>query len=527
MNPRFRSILSARFRTILSARFRTILSDLARVLQALSGMMFLSILVPLIWREYYAIPGLFVSGGLTLGVGSLFSKVAGDAEEPAKLHGMMIAALGWLLVALFGSLPFLLVAWTVYLDPFWLTIPTDTSTLTLAVFRNPLNGVFESMSGFTGTGLTMAVHEDVLPHTLQWWRSFTQWIGGVGVIVLTTAILSRPGSGSLTLYESEARSAKIHPSIVSTVRTIWWIFLLFTFVSISLLWLVGMPLWDAINHAMTGLSTGGFSVTDSSIASYDSVVIEFALVPVMILGSIAFPVHYLVLQGDLRNLYRDLQTRWVFVFFGSGTALLTALLYHYGTYETLFQSFRYALFQFVSAASCTGFQTADTLSRTWSPVSKLTVSFGMFVGAAAGSTVGGIKLIRLLTLGKGTAYRITGVFYPSSAIRRFEIDGRVLSDAELSREFEEAAIITLLWLVFLAVGIVGLSLLVSPEFTLVNIVFEIASTQGNVGITTGITGPAMPTLAKILLVFNMWIGRLEIIPVLVLLRAVLVRGDRP
>lgn len=511
----------------MNIRYPIIISDLGRILQALSGIMFLSVLVPLIWGEYYAIPGLLVSGGLTLGVGTLFSMVAGDAEEPTKLHGMMIAASGWLLVALFGSLPFLLVAWTVSLDPFWISIPMDVDTLTLAAFRNPLNGVFESMSGFTGTGLTMAVHEDVLPHTLQWWRSIIQWVGGVGVIVLTTAILSRPGSGSLTLYESEARSAKIHPSIVSTVRTIWWIFLLFTFVSIALLWLAGMPLWDAINHAMTGLSTGGYSVTDNSIATYGSVVIEFVLVPIMILGSIAFPVHYLMLQGDLRNLYQDLQTRWVFVFFGSGTVVLTALLYHHGTYETFFRTFRYALFQFVSAASCTGFQTASALSQAWSPVSKLAVSFGMFVGAAAGSTVGGIKLIRFLTLGKGTAHRITGVFYPSSAIRRFEIDGRVLSDAELSHEFEEAAIITLLWLVFLAVGIVGLSLLVSPQFTLANIVFEIASAQGNVGITTGITGPSMPSLAKGLLIFNMWIGRLEIIPVLVLLRVVLTRGDRP
>jgi trk system potassium uptake protein TrkH len=514
------------FRIRSRSGLRTVLSDLGRILQALSGMMFLSILVPIIWKEYYAIPGLLVSGGLTLGVGSLFSKLAGDAEEPAKLHGMMIAASGWFLVALFGSLPFLLVAWTVTLDPLWLSVSADTATL--AVFRNPLNGIFESMSGFTGTGLTMAVHENTLPHTLQWWRSFIQWVGGVGVIVLTTAILSRPGSGSLTLYESEARSAKIHPSIVSTVRTIWWIFLLFTFVSIALLWLAGMPLWDAINHAMTSLATGGFSVTDNSIATYNSIIIEFALIPIMILGGIAFPVHYLMLQGDLRKLYQDLQTRWVFIFFGAGSAALTLLLYHFGTYDTLFQSFRYGLFQFVSAASCTGFQTAGSLGQTWSSLSQLTVVFGMFVGAAAGSTVGGIKLIRLLTLWKGATHRIAGVFYPSSAIRRFEIDGRVLSDIELSREFEEAAIIALLWLVFLAVGIIGLSLLIPQEagFTLANIVFEIASAQGNVGVTTGITGPLMTAPAKILLIFNMWIGRLEIIPVLVLLRAVL-GGDRP
>lgn len=507
--------------------WRAVLSDLGRMLQALSGMMFLSVLVPVVWGEYYAIPGLLVSGGFTLGIGLLLSDRIGAAGDPGKLHGMMIAASGWLLVALFGSLPFLLVAWTARLDPSWLAVPADAHTTTLSAFRNPFNGVFESMSGFTGTGLTMSVNESELPHTIQWWRSFTEWVGGVGVIVLTTAILSRPGSGSLTLYESEARSEKIHPSIVSTVRTIWWIFVLFTFVSTALLWVAGMPIWDAINHAMTGLATGGFSVTDNSIATYGSVVIEFALIPIMILGSIAFPVHYLMLQGDLRNLYRDLQTRWVFVFFGGGSVVLTALLHHSGPYETLFQSFRFGLFQFVSAASCTGFQTAGTLGQTWSPLSQLTVAFGMFVGAAAGSTVGGIKLIRLLTLGKGMAHRITGVFYPASAIRRFEIDGRVLSDVELSREFEEAAIIALLWLIFLVVGIVGLLLLVPQQFTLANVVFEIASTQGNVGVSTGITGPDMPTAAKVLLMFNMWIGRLEIIPVLVLLRAVLLRGGRP
>ena len=178
--------------------------------------------------------------------------------------------------------------------------------------------VFESMSGFTGTGLTMTDNEEVLPRTLQWWRTFSEWVGGVGVIVLTTAILSRPGSGSLTLYESEARSKKIHPSIVSTVRTIWWIFILFTFLSILALWLAGMPIWGAINHGMTGLATGGFSITDNSIATYDSVAIDFVLLPVMLLGSIAFPVHYLILQGDLRNFYSDLQTRWVFGYMGIG-----------------------------------------------------------------------------------------------------------------------------------------------------------------------------------------------------------------
>ncbi|MFC7139244.1 TrkH family potassium uptake protein [Halosimplex aquaticum] len=519
-------------------RLKPLARDLGRILTALSGIVFASIVVSVAWGEFFAVPALLVSGLIPLGIGRLLTTRYSDADEIGKLHGMMIAASGWLLVGLFGTLPFVLIAWTVAVDPFFgpLAVPAGMDTPTLAVFRNPLNGFFESLSGFTGTGLTMTDDESVLPRTLQWWRTFTEWIGGVGVIVLTTAILARPGSGSLTLYESEARSEKIHPSIVSTVRTIWWIFILFTFVSISILYLAGMPTWDAINHGMTGLATGGFSVTDASIGEYNNPIIDFAMVPVMILGSIAFPIHYLMLQGDLKNLYTDPQTRWLWGYFSLGSVALVGLLLLNGTFETsrvavtngivltgssatLFQTIRYGLFQFVSAASCTGFGTTGV--GDWSAPAQLTMSFAMFLGAAAGSTVGGIKLIRLITLVKGTAFRIRGVFYPDSAIRYLKLDDRNLGEAELSRELEEAAIIAFLWILFLGVGLAVLLLTIDSSFTLENAIFEIASAQGNVGLSTGITGPDMPTPAKVMFLFNMWIGRLEIIPVLVLLRGLL------
>jgi len=516
-------------------RLSPLARDLGRILKALSGMVFISVFVSVVWGEYYAVPALVFSGLIPLALGQVLTTRFPEAEEIGKLHGMMIAASGWFFVGLFGSLPFYLIAWTVAVDPYGglLAIPTSVDTPTLAAFRDPLNSFFESMSGITGTGLTMTDDEAALPRTLQWWRTFIEWIGGVGVIVLTTAILARPGSGSLTLYESEAREEKIHPSIVSTVRTIWWIFILFTFLSISILWLAGMPTWDAINHGMTGLATGGFSVTDASIGEYNNPIIDFAMIPVMVLGSIAFPVHYLVLQGDLRNLYTDVQTRCIWGYFGLGSVVLVGLLLVNGTFETsrvvvtdglvlnglaatLFQTVRYGLFQFVSAASCTGFGTTGI--GDWSPQAQLTMSFAMVVGAAAGSTVGGIKIIRSITLIRGTVFRIRGVFYPDSAVRYFELDGRRLSDEELSREFEEAAIIAFLWVLFLGIGLAVLLLTIDSSFTLENAIFEIASAQGNVGLSSGITGPSMPTIAKVTFLFNMWIGRLEIIPVLVLLR---------
>ncbi|MDR5655820.1 TrkH family potassium uptake protein [Halodesulfurarchaeum sp. HSR-GB] len=503
---------------------QTVIRDIGRMLEALGGLMVLSLLVPLVWREFYAIPALLVSAAIPIGLGRFLHQRFASASDPTRYHGMVIAASGWFFVALFGALPFLLIAWTVRLDPALLRVPAETTTL--AAFTDPLNALFESMSGFTGTGLTMTDDESVLPHTLQWWRTFTEWVGGVGVIVLTAAILSRPGSGSLTLYQSEARSKKIHPSIVSTVRTIWWIFLLFTFVSIFALFLAGMPIWDSINHAMTGLATGGFSITDNSIATYDSAVIDFVLIPIMLMGSIAFPVHYLMLNGDLRNLYQDLQTRWVFLYMGAGSALVWAIVYATGVYETAFAALRYGLFQFVSAATCTGFQTAVDATNvalgSWPAAAQLTVTGGMVVGGAAGSTVGGIKLIRALTLAKGMRFQIAGVFYPDSAVRRMKIDGRSLTPDESHREFTEAAIITLLWVLFLLIGVMVLLVILPDTYTLENVLFEVASAQGNVGLSAGITGPeSLPRIGKVLFLFHMWIGRLEIIPILVTMRSAL------
>lgn len=506
----------------------TVGRDVGRMLEALGGLVLVSVIIAILAGEYYALPALLVSAGGPLLLGRLLHRRYREAQSPSRFHGMLVAATGWFTVGIFGSLPFLLLAWSVEIGVPGFATPNGTPTL--AAFQQPLNAIFESMSGFTGTGLTMTDDEAALPKTLQWWRTFIEWIGGVGVIVLTTAILSRPGSGSLTLYESEARSEKIHPSIVSTVRTIWWIFVLFTVGSILALWLAGMPIWGAINHGMTGLATGGFSITDNSIATYDSVAIDFTLLPIMILGSIAFPVHYLMLQGDIRNVYSDLQTRWVIGYLAGGSALLWSLLYFVGPYETPFSALRYGLFQFVSAATCTGFQTAVDATTValgaWPASAQLTVTFGMFVGGAAGSTAGGIKLIRGLTLLKGIRYQIAGVFYPDSAVRRLEIDGRRLDDAAASREFMEAAIIAILWSAFLVIGTFILLLSLPAEgYSLPNVFFEVASAQGNVGLSSGITGPeSLPTVGKITFLFHMWIGRLEIIPVLVMFRTVLSRG---
>ncbi|WP_262181440.1 TrkH family potassium uptake protein [Haloarcula laminariae] len=506
---------------------RTVGRDVGRIVQAISFMMMISVLVAAVNGEFFAIPAFLISALIMAGLGSLLVWRYEDADPPEKREAMVTAATAWALVGVLGGLPFLLIAWTIQLDPLPIWMNTPAMDETTAIFLNPLDAVFESMSGFTGTGLTVAAVEEKLPRSLHWWRSFIEWVGGVGVIVLTVAILRRGGSsGSYTLYESEARSEKIHPSIVTTVREIWKIFVGLTLGSIVLFLLAGMPLWDAINHGMTGIATGGFSVHAESIGYYDSPLIEYATVPIMVAGSIAFPIHYLIFKGEVRNLYTDLQTRWVFIWFTVGSLVLTAILYANGQYATLEETFRVALFQFVSATSNTGFGSTAIgggTEQVWSAGATLWACLGMLTGAAAGSTVSGLKLIRVITLIKGTVWQIQDVFRPQSAIAYLQIGDRKLSEEQAQREYTEATVVFILWITFLVIGVAVLLRVLSPAHPLEYVIFDVMSAQSNVGLSSGITGPDMPDTAKAMLILNMWVGRLEIIPIAVLVGSVLQR----
>ncbi|MCL9815203.1 TrkH family potassium uptake protein [Natranaeroarchaeum aerophilus] len=511
----------------------TVARDVGRILQVVSLMLVVSIVVAGVNAEFYAMPAFAISAVIMGGVGTVLARWFRDAPSPGKVEAMITAASAWGVLAFLGSLPFLLIAWAIYINPYpvWMNTPAVDSTTD--VFRDPLNGIFESISGYTSTGLTMASVEDDLPRSLHWWRSFTEWVGGVGVIVLTVAILARPGSGSLTLFESEAREkkSKVMPSVVSTVKEIWKIYLGLTIAAITLLLIVGMPLWPAINHAMTGIATGGFSVHGASIGEYGAI-IQYAVVPIMVAGSIAFPIHYLILKGEIENFYKDLQTRWIFIWFTVGSLALTALLLTggdaSGQFTTLEEHFRAGLFQFVSATSNTGFGTAAIgggTERAMSAGATFLICLGMLTGAAAGSTVGGLKLIRVATLLKGTLWQIRGVFAPDSAVRQLKLGERTLDEQQAEREYTEATVVFVLWIVFLIIGVAVMLWALSPEYPVEYVIFDVMSAQSNVGLDAGITGPDMPDVTKWMLILNMWVGRLEIIPVAVLIGAVLKRFD--
>jgi trk system potassium uptake protein TrkH len=479
-----------------------VLRDLGLFLHVPGLMALVSVGVSVLWGEYYGIVPFFVTAIASFVAGQILYRFCRGGGESRLRHAMITAALGWGIIPLFGAIPFLMIAlhFGDLPDP-------DPTTL---VFINPWNALFESFSGLTSTGLSMALNPSQLPHSLQWWRSFTEWIGGVGVIVLVLSLLE-PSEDSYQLYYAEAREKTIALTVQATVRRIWWIYLLYTLAGVMLLRLLGMPWWDALNHGLTGISTGGFSVRDQSIGAY-SPLIQSGVIMLMIAGAISFIVHDRLLhQRRFSILWEESQLRAFWVLLVMGTGIL--LLVNYA----LDQSWLWldSLFQWSSALGTCGFNTTDL--QQWTPRAKLLLTFAMVIGGTAGSTVGGLKIRRLVFLWKGFLWRFQQLLLKPHQLMRFKLDGRVIAEAEANSRIETAAILAVTWIALLTLGVFILLGFVSSSYTLSDVLFEVASALGSVGLSTGITHPDLAWEGKLTLILLMWMGRLEIIPVLLLI----------
>lgn len=484
-----------------TADLRIIARDLGLICALVGVMLLVTLAVALAWGEQQMLFPFGAAGGMALLLAAaLYLPFRSGAEAHLK-HGLIIAALGWLLVALLGGIPFLLAAGS-----------SDPGAV--SVFTHYGNAVFEAMSGFTTTGLSVVTHPENLPRTLQWWRSFTQWIGGIGVIVMVLGFIPipiRPGRG---LFFAE-RDSKIHPSVTATIRTMWWIYLLYTFVGIVLLWGVGMGIWDAINHSMTALSTGGFSTMSESMGHYPAWGVRLVTVLLMLLGAMSFATHYDLLQGkrpDLRSNFYG--TRWLFLFCGGAVVVMLLQSMLSGASPSLAA----ASYQAVSAVTTTGFQTEPLTS--WPETSKLILIMAMFVGGATGSTAGGIKVMRAVVLFRGMGWWLRKTISSPKMMLGFRVGSEKMSPEEADSRVQGAAVIFFAWLVCTLGGTLILMNSIPETYTLADSLFEVVSAQSTVGLSVGITHAEMSLVAKIVLILNMWMGRLEVLPVLVMFRAI-------
>ncbi len=480
---------------------KTVLRDVGLFLHVPAIMAVISIPVCLLAQENYALIPLLTCAIASLATGQILYRLTKSKSSSRIPYAMMTAALGWLLLPLFGAIPILMTANAPDLAP-------DLST-TILEFQNPWNAIFEAFSGFTSTGLSMAYNYSELPHILQWWRSLMEWIGGVGIIVLVISLLE-PSTLPNQLYNAEGRSQKIGLTLSLTVKRIWWIYLVYTIGSIFLFRIVGMSWWEALNHGMTGIATGGFSVTENSIGNY-GVEVKLAAIVVMVLGAISFSTHYQFLRHrKLSAFWSDNQHQalWILLLGGSFVLWIFNRL-----------AFRNVpvidiLFQWTSALSTCGFSTVSVGS--WDGGAKLLMTLVMLIGGAAGSTAGGIKLSRFVIIFKAIVWRFRRIALLPHEMMRYELDGKIIKESEANRRVEAASVLAILWLSVVIIGIFILQYLKLPTYDLIDVIFEAASATSGVGISTGITHPDLPWLGKLTLICLMWIGRLEVISVLLL-----------
>ena len=439
-----------------------------------------------------------LSAAITGCVGVCFVLAGWRAPETiGRRESYLIVASVWVVLSAFGMIPF-------YLSSF---IPDIT------------NAFFETMAGFTTTGSTILTDIEALPHGLLLWRSITQWLGGMGIIVLSLAILPMFGLGSMQLYTAEVTGPtyeKLRPRIVDTAKILWGIYVLLTAVLFCILWLCDMSWFDAICHAMTTIASGGFSTKNASIAAFNSPLIEYVLCIFMILTGINYSLlYYLLFKGRISRLYHDEETRYYIGSILLFTVVILAGLLIQGVLRHehihFHEMFRKSLFQVSALISSTGFATSDYVS--WMPAMTILCLLLLLPGGSAGSTSGGMKWIRLVILLKNARYEFRRLIHPN-AVLPVKVNGRMIGTDVVNNVF---AFVTIY------VGIVCTGTFL---FSLFGVDFEqsigaAVTAMSNIGPGLGASGPTgnyahFPEAAKWYMTLLMLIGRLEIFTVLFL-----------
>ena len=510
--------------------YKTIFKQIASLQILLGFVMLVPAVVSACYTEWYSFTGFLLSGILTASAGYTVYRLLKKTDEPKYKHSLTIAALGWLMIILVGAIPYFIIAMITPETELlrWIPVGADYAS-SLTNFKNPLHCIFESASAFTTTGLTMADHEPSVGKGILFYRHFSQYVGGAGFIVMALAIFKRtPGRGDISLYGSEASGVKLRANVIETARAIWKVYLLITGLIFIYLFIgtllilpdypTGEAFFDALNHAMSGQSTGGFSTLDDSIATYQSASMELLYIFPMLLGGLSIPFLYrFIFLRQFSQVWKDIQTRALIIMAIVGGIVLTLMLYHSGAVSNYI---REGMFQFASALTTTGWQTSDI--SVWDDTSVLfIVACAMVVGGSAGGTVGGIKINRALLLQKGLRWHINKIFLSKHTVKVVSFNRKKRLPEEMNHELASAGLFTLIYLIIVFISTIITLNFMGPGYSLADAVFESASAQGTVGLSTGITNPEMSPALEGVYILQMWAGRIEIIPILVLIRVII------
>ncbi len=422
-------------------------------------------------------------------VGLYFSNFEGDVRPK---EGFAVVTFGWIFLSLFGCLPFIIHG----------SIPSIT------------DAYFETISGFTTTGATILTDIEALPRGLLLWRSLTHWLGGMGIIVLSLAILPFLGIGGMQMFKAEVPGPvadKLTPRVAGTAKILWGVYVLLTAAETALLMLGGMSFFDSLCHSFATLATGGYSTQNASIAAYNSTYIDFIIIFFMLLAGTNFAIHYRFLKGDWQAYRQNKEFVFYISTIGAATALI-GLHTFFRSDMTLLKAFQDTLFQVLSIITTTGFATADY--EQWSQSSQAVLLFLMFTGGCAGSTAGGIKIIRIYILIKFIFSEITRLLHPHAVVR-VRIGSTIVNREVITNVLGFYA----LFMFTLVIGVVVMTLL---GLDILSALGAVIATLGNIGPGLGSVGPTdnyahIPELGKWFLSFLMLAGRLELFTVVILL----------
>lgn len=470
----------------------------------------LAFLVPAAVALGYGEPSwpFFVSGAITVGAGWLLAAAGGSRERIGVREGFLIVSLTWLLVPAFGSLPYHLAA--------------------EAQLENPIDAYFEAVSGFTATGATVLTDVEALDRSLLIWRQLSQWLGGMGIVVLAIAVLPKLRVGGRQLLQSELAGPteleRLAVTIRETARRLWVLYVALTAAMVLVLAAIGwsgldgaMGVFDAISHAFSGIAIGGFSTRNDSLAAFGPAV-QWATVAFVVIAGVNFlRLYRLFVQRQPRAVTGDEEFRFYLGFLALGSALLVLELAGGGVFGGE-ESVRHAVFQAVSIMTTTGYASADYTE--WTALAEMTLLLLMFVGASAGSTGGAIKVVRHLLMAKIVRREIRQTVH-RELVLPIRLSGTVVDERALRSVITFVA----LYLIILALGAVGLVIDATQrdiEIAAFDAIGAAAACLGNVGPGFGFAGPfgsyePFSDLSTGILTGLMWLGRLEIVPVVVLL----------
>lgn len=469
-----------------------IILRVAGLLMLVEGVaMLLALVISLIYNETDT-AGIAFASAICIGLGtSLFLLTRKAPNDIGKREGFIIVSLVWILFSALGALPYIF------------TGTVDSYT----------DAFFETMSGFTTTGASILNDIEALPHGILFWRALTHWLGGMGIIVLSLAILPVFGIGGMQLYIAEVPGPtpdKISPRIRQTAASMWIIYVLLTLIETILLWVGKMPLFDAVCHAFATMATGGFSTKQASIAFWPSPYIQYVIILFMFLAGTNFTLTYFALRGKFRPLIKDEEFRYYGIFTIGFTLVIfigLILLAPAGFEET----FRHSLFWVVSIMTTTGFGTVDYM--LWPPVLVVVIFALFFFGGSAGSTGGGLKIMRVVMLLKNGYYELKRMVHPNAIIplkfNKHVVDSKIMNNV--------------LAFAVLYIMIFGVSSVIFMIFEpdMATSMGAVASSIGNIGPGLGSVGPAFSyshihPLGKWFLSFLMLLGRLELFTILVI-----------